>query len=76
MPIYEYACASCGTAVERLRKYSEREAALACPSCGGMTRPVMSVAAVLGSSSRELPLAGQCDAGPACCGGGCGGHLN
>jgi putative FmdB family regulatory protein len=71
MPIYEYACPSCGAAVERLRRYSEREHALACPSCGGATRPVMSVTAVLGAPSRALPLAAQCDAGPACCGGGC-----
>ena len=76
MPIYEYACTTCGTAVERLRKYSEREAAVACPICGGVTRPVMSVAAVRGSSSRELPLAGRCDSGPSCCGGGCGGHVH
>ena len=77
MPIYEYACTSCGAAVERLRRYSEREQALACPSCGGATRPIMSVSAVLGtSSSKALPLVSHCDAGPACCGGGCGGHMN
>jgi putative FmdB family regulatory protein len=74
MPIYEYACTSCGAAVERLRKYSERDHALDCPSCGEATRPIMSVSAVLGSSSKALPLASQCDAGPACCGGGCHVH--
>ena len=72
MPIYEYSCTSCSTVVERLRKYRERELPLPCPSCGRATRPVMSVAAVLGSASRELPVAQHCHAaGPACCGGGC-----
>ena len=52
MPLYEYACDSCGAGVERLRKYRERELAVACPSCGGSARPVMSAAAVIGSSAR------------------------
>ena len=71
MPIYEYACPSCGAAFDRLRKYAEREQAHACPKCGRATRPVLSAAAVHGGSSK-LPLAPACDAGPACCGGGCG----
>jgi putative FmdB family regulatory protein len=77
MPIYEYACTGCGAAVERLRKYCEREHPLACPSCGGAAGPIMSVSAVLGSSStKALPQAARCDAGPACCGGGCGVPMN
>lgn len=71
MPIYEYLCASCSTVVERLRKYRERELPLPCPSCGRATRAVMSVAAVLGSASGELPIKQRCNAGPACCGGAC-----
>ena len=70
MPIYEYACPDCGAATERLRKHAEREQALACPSCGSGMRPVLSAAAVSAGSSR-LQIASHCDAGPACCGGGC-----
>ena len=71
MPIYEYACPSCGAAFDRLRKYAERDLAPECPKCGGATRPMLSAAAVHGSSGK-LPLAPSCDGGPACCGGGCG----
>lgn len=71
MPIYEYSCTSCGAVVERLRKYRERELQWPCPSCGRPTRPLMSAATVLGSTPGELPIAEHCDAGPACCGGGC-----
>ena len=35
------------------------------PSCGRATRAVMSVAAVLGSASGELPIKQHCNAGPA-----------
>lgn len=70
MPIYEYACTSCGAAFDLLRKFAEREQAPDCPRCGAATRPLLSAAAVRGSSaSARLPIA--CDAGPACCGGGC-----
>lgn len=74
MPIYEYSCPACGAATERLRKASEREQALGCPSCGAAMRPVLSAAAVAvrAGSPGKLPIA-ACDAGPACCGGGCGG---
>ncbi len=71
MPLYEYACDSCGAGVERLRKYRERELAVACPSCGGSARPVMSAAAVIGSSARGTEPVPFCESGPACCGGGC-----
>ena len=76
MPIYEYACKSCGAAFDRLRKYAERELAPDCPKCGAATRPMLSAAAVHGSngaSKGALPLAADCERGPACCGGGCGG---
>ncbi|MSR36037.1 MAG: zinc ribbon domain-containing protein [Gemmatimonadetes bacterium] len=73
MPIYEYACPDCGAVFDRLRRYAEREDAPNCPECGAATRPMLSAAAVHGSaSSGKLPIAAACDAGPACCGGGCG----
>jgi putative FmdB family regulatory protein len=72
MPIYEYACPSCGAAFDRLRKYAEREQAPDCPKCGGATRPMLSAAAVHGSSGK-LPITAACERGAACCGGGCGG---
>lgn len=71
MPIYEYACPSCGAAFDRLRRYAEREQAPDCPKCGSATRPVLSAAAVHGSGAK-LPVA-SCEMGSACCGGGCGG---
>jgi putative FmdB family regulatory protein len=71
MPIYEYACPSCGAAFDRLRKFAERELAPDCPKCGGETRPLLSAAAVHGSSGK-LPTLAACERGPACCGGGCG----
>jgi putative FmdB family regulatory protein len=76
MPIYEYACPSCGAAFDRLRKYAERELAPDCPKCGSPTSPMLSAAAVHGSNGgakAKLPIA-ACERGPACCGGGCGGH--
>ena len=34
MPMYEYSCPVCGSGFEALRKLSERDHAIACPSCG------------------------------------------
>lgn len=69
MPLYEYACPSCGSAFERLRKHAEREEPLACPRCGAEARAVFSAAAVhaAGGAAAAPP-----QAGPRCCGGGCG----
>ena len=72
MPIYEYVCASCGSAVERLRKFAEREQALDCPRCGSAALPVLSAAAVGGAGGAKSAPAPHCHSGPACCGGGCG----
>ena len=71
MPVYEYVCASCGTAVERLRKAAEREQPLACPRCAQPAQRVLSAHAVPGGSGKADPVP-FCDSGPACCGGGCG----
>lgn len=72
MPVYEYVCASCGSAFDRLRKYAEREHAADCPRCGETSLPVLSAAAVRSAGGRPAQ-APRCDSGPACCGGGCGG---
>lgn len=63
MPVYEYACPSCGSVSDRLRKYEERERPIACSVCGAEARPVFSAAA---------SPASHANAGPGCCGGGCG----
>lgn len=34
MPIYEYACRTCGEAFERRLKFEERLQSQVCPSCG------------------------------------------
>ena len=38
MPLYEYACGACGAATELLRKFDERDHAVACQCGGGMER--------------------------------------
>ena len=40
MPIYEYACASCGEHFERRQSFSD-EPIRACPDCGGPTKKVL-----------------------------------
>jgi putative FmdB family regulatory protein len=71
MPIYEYACKSCGHAFEELIRGDERPA---CPSCGqaGVERQ-MSVPA----AHSKGPGPSACPARDACgmagsCGHGCG----
>ncbi len=33
MPLYEYACQTCGQAFEKIRKYDERHDPTTCPNC-------------------------------------------
>ncbi|HEY8485652.1 MAG TPA: zinc ribbon domain-containing protein [Longimicrobiales bacterium] len=52
MPLYEYACRSCGAAFERRLNFEERLAAQTCPECGGKeTSLLLSVPALAGSRS-------------------------
>jgi len=70
MPIYEYACQSCGMHFEKLIHGQSR---VACPSCESprVSRQLSVVGVRTGSRFSN-------EAGPAasgsCCGGGCGCH--
>ncbi len=42
MPLYEYACASCGATFERLAKVSDRRTAQPCPNCSRAPARILS----------------------------------
>lgn len=77
MPIFEYACESCGHKFEKLLLNTNVE--VACPTCTSTSlRKLFSVFASVSSSSDQMPcfdgmMGGGCGAG-ACGmpGGGCG----
>ncbi len=51
MPIYEYACPSCGSTFDKLVRFSEADQIPTCPDCGEKdTRKKISAGAVIGSS--------------------------
>ena len=67
MPIYEYACQSCGLLFERLRPMSRMDDDSPCPDCDGESMRQLSVFSAFTSSSdgEDSAVAGG--------GGGCGG---
>lgn len=70
MPIYEYACKSCGERFEKLIRTMNSSEKIACPKCGSaQTARALSVFAV-GAEGAGRPSAGG-DAPPGC--GRCGG---
>lgn len=73
MPLYEYACGSCGAVSERRRKMEQRLAPAACSRCGAETRPKLSLPSLvaLGGTGPDV----SCATAPPgmCCGSGaCG----
>ena len=69
MPIYEYTCATCGAAEERLETLHS-PAAHDCPSCGkpaGMKR-ILSVAAVATATGSPSSSGGSSPCGGGSCG--------
>lgn len=60
MPIYEYKCDECGTAYEQLRRMSDADRDLECPSCHSdqIRRLLSSFAAHGSSSSSDFQMAG------------------
>ena len=72
MPIYEYACLTCGAHFEKL---VHGQVKVACPSCEGerVNRQLSVVGVRTGSRFSNEP-AGAAGGGGGCCGGGCGCH--
>lgn len=72
MPIYEYACRSCGRRFERMRKADDRLNAPECPQCAGVeTMLVMSAPGKVGAGASVSSSAPSCEGGfGGCCGGG------
>lgn len=55
MPVYEFACESCGLQFEKLRKMSESDAPAACPECGVDARKLVSAS---NFSFAHVPVGG------------------
>jgi putative FmdB family regulatory protein len=75
MPIYEYACRTCGTSFEKRLKLEERLIAQVCPSCqqtGAVLK--MSAPALVGGGSSSDSALPTCPSTGAACGCGHGGH--
>ncbi|MBM3944652.1 MAG: zinc ribbon domain-containing protein [SAR202 cluster bacterium] len=72
MPIYEYACASCGHEFELLRPMSRMDEAAPCPECSETSRRQLSVFASY-SAGADGGMTSVAGGGGGCCGGSCGG---
>jgi putative FmdB family regulatory protein len=72
MPLYEYACPSCGSRFEALQK-SFREPA-SCPRCGEaeVARLLSTFAMASGGAASREAVSAPRSPGGSCCGGGCG----
>lgn len=70
MPIYEYACKSCGHRLEAMQKMSD-PLLTDCPVCGKaeLVKRMSAAAAFVVKEGRK----GSSDSAPACGSGGCGG---
>jgi putative FmdB family regulatory protein len=56
LPTYEYSCPGCGSAFEALRKVSERDEPISCPSCGAEARRgLSSPSLMMGGLTRSAP---------------------
>ncbi|MBI4504840.1 MAG: zinc ribbon domain-containing protein [Chloroflexi bacterium] len=74
MPLYEYACRTCGKRFERLRTISEADVATACPQCGTEGARRLLSMFVSYSSKAADPAALYAGGGCGCSVGGCGCH--
>ena len=72
MPIYEYLCESCGQNYEQLRRMSEADNSLQCPSCSSsdVHRKLSAFATTSGSPDSAPSAGGGCGMN-ACAGGRC-----
>ncbi len=71
MPLYEYACKSCGSDFEKLRPMSEGHEAH-CPECGQVSKRVLSLIAAPVHVGVGAGFESASPSGASCCGGACG----
>jgi putative FmdB family regulatory protein len=78
MPLYEYACRSCGARSEEMRKVADRLAGPPCSACDQPMALAMSAPArpASGGSDPALSWGDACAPGGCCGGGSCGPSLN
>lgn len=74
MPIYEYACESCGSHFEKLVRRSSDETNLSCPGCQSkqLKQQYSSFAASVSGGASSQPSPGGCPAGMCATPGICG----
>ena len=62
MPLYEYACRSCGRTFEEVRRMSEADQPIACPACRSRetTRRVTTPGRVMGAINSIASQAVDC----------------
>lgn len=71
MPLYEYACRTCGHHFEKLVRTFDAPASIDCPECkSGETGRELSVFAVGADGAKATPVAAGCGrcGGPNACG--------
>jgi len=65
MPIYEYRCDECGHSFEMIRRVSESDEGLQCPTCkGSKVNRLMSVFSSQSQGSSSTANASSCSPGP------------
>lgn len=72
MPLFEYACRSCASGFEEIRKFDERLSAPTCPKCGSRETVLrLSAPGYVGVGAGASSTGASCDAPGGCCGGAC-----
>ncbi|MGH7475594.1 MAG: FmdB family zinc ribbon protein [Longimicrobiales bacterium] len=77
MPLYEYACRSCGQRFELMRPVAARLDPPSCVHCGEVrTTLALSAPGFVGAAAPAAQAGGACDSRPhgGCCGGVCRTH--
>ncbi|MBI4408782.1 MAG: zinc ribbon domain-containing protein [Gemmatimonadetes bacterium] len=69
MPLYEYACRTCGTAFELRMKFEERLRQQTCPRCGGTDTALrLSAPALVGAGGKQAAPVCSTSGNPCNCG--------
>ena len=63
MPLYEFACESCGTRFDAMKRMNQRHEAEPCPDCGKAGFLRIAAAAVLSGAAA----CGKASDAPSCC---------